>query len=74
MISDHTQLLLTTFARGAWDIDPVANAAAQRACKLLGQMLETVKARLIAKDAAKDPPHAEACFSRAIPTTEGSAA
>jgi hypothetical protein len=72
MISDHTQLLLTTFARGAWDIDPVANAAAQRACKLLGQMLETVKARLIAKDAAKDPPHAEACFSRAIPTTEGS--
>ena len=73
MISDHVQLLLTTFARGAWDIDPVANGAAQRACKLLGQMLETVKARLIAKDAAKDPPHAEACFSRAA-TTEGSVA
>ena len=63
MISDHVQLLLTTFARGAWDIDPVANAAAQRAHRLLGQMLETVKARLMAKDAAKDPPHAEACFA-----------
>ena len=62
MISDHVQLLLTTFARGAWDIDPVANAAAQRAHRMLGQMLETVKARLMAKDAAKDPPHADACF------------
>ena len=64
MISDHVQLLLTTFARGAWDIDPVANAAAQRAHRLLGQMLETVKARLMAKDAAKDPPHAEASRRR----------
>ena len=50
---DLTDGCVTTCARGAWDIDPVANAAAQRACKLLGQMLETVKARLIAKDAAK---------------------
>ena len=72
MISDHVQLLLTTFARGAWDVDPIANAAAQRAHKLLGQMLETVRARLMAKDAAKDPPHVDACFARAAATAAGS--
>ena len=64
MINDHVQLLLQTFARGAWDRDPGANGAARHACALLTQMLEEVKGRLIAKNTTKDPPHSSICFAR----------
>ena len=66
LVYEHVQLLMQTYARTAWDPNPVSQRIAKSTHGMILQLVGATRARLMYKARSKEPPHDPACFQRPV--------